>query len=125
MSSRLSLPALYIDSSCGMSKCGLPPPKMVPCRFFCIRVSIARFSVTSVSSMLPMAVSTHGAALGREVDVGVDVLALELADGDDDLLGHQARGDLGDAREGGVDVRIGVRGTEFQRLRRASTPPAR
>ena len=31
------------------------------------------------------------------------------------LLGHQARGDLGDARQRGVDVRIDVRGTELQR----------
>ena len=65
--------------------------------------------------MLPMAVSTRGAALGGEVDVVVDVLALELADGHDDLLGHQPVGDLGDTGEGGLDVRIGMRRTEFQR----------
>ena len=116
MSSRLSLPALYIDSSCGMSYCGLPPPKMVPCRFFCIRVSIARFSVDVGVHQAADGGQHAGAALGGQVQVVVDVLAVQLADGDDDLVGHQAVGDLGDARHRGDDVGVDVGGTELQRL---------
>src|SRR6476646_345793 len=100
MSSRLSLPALYIDSSCGMSYCGLPPPKMVPCRFFCIKVSMARFSVTWVSRRLPIAVSTQVPPFGDQ-HVVVDVFALDLPDRDDHFVRHQTPGDLGDTSQRG------------------------
>src|SRR6185295_6722456 len=42
-----------------MSCCGLPWPKMLPCRFFCDKVRAATLSVTSVSITAPIAVNTH------------------------------------------------------------------
>ncbi len=56
-----------------------------------------------------------GAALGGDHQVAVDVLAMQLADGDDHLVGHESRGGFHDAHQRGVHVRIHMGGTEFQR----------
>ena len=69
-----------------------------------------------MSSRLPIGRQHTGAALGGDVHVAVDVRAVQLTDGDDDLVGHQPVGDLRDTRQCGIDVRIDMRGTELQRL---------
>src|SRR6185437_4483789 len=57
-----------------------------------------------------------GAAFLSDVQVVVDVGALQLAHGDHDLVGHQAVGDLSHARHRGHDVGVDVGGAELERL---------
>src|SRR5208283_5384473 len=57
-----------------------------------------------------------GAALLGDVQVAVDVGAVQLADCDHHFVGHQSVGDLGHAHQGGVDVGVDVGGAELQGL---------
>ena len=57
-----------------------------------------------------------GAALLGQDQVVVDVGAVQLADGDDHLVGHQAVGHFHHPAHRGEDVGVDVRRTEFEGL---------
>ena len=111
-----SSPDLYSPTSFGVSTCELPPPKMLPFNVFCNIVNRKRLSLTSTSIIEPMPVTTQVPVLAVRISASSMYSPLHLADGDDDLVGHHAVGDVDDRRDGLGHRRVDVRGAELDRL---------